>query len=40
MYYKNISDLKRANIDFAQKLELDITNNIINFNPFDNEEVL
>lgn len=40
MYYKNISDLKKAGIDFAQKLNVDMTDNTINFNPFESEEVL
>ena len=40
MYYKNISDLKKANIDFSQKLDIDLTNNIISFNPFNSKEIL
>jgi len=40
MYYKNIADLKKANIDFAQKLELDTSDNIVYFNPFECEEIL
>ncbi len=39
MYYKNISDLKKANIDFSQKLDVDLTNSIINFNPFKEKEI-
>lgn len=39
MYYKNISDLKKAKIDFTQKLKLDLSSNIINFNPFEYPEV-
>ena len=39
MYYKNIADLKKANIDFSQKLDVDLTNNIINFNPFKEKEI-
>lgn len=39
MYYKNISDLKKANIDFSQKLDINLTNSIINFNPFTEEEI-
>ena len=39
MYYKNIADLKKANIDFAQKLDINLTNSIVNFNPFTEEEI-
>lgn len=39
MYYKNISDLKKANIDFSQKLDIDLTNNIVSFNPFKEKEI-
>ena len=39
MYYQNIADLKKANIDFSQKLNIDLTNSIINFNPFMEQEI-
>lgn len=38
-YYKNISDLKKANIDFSQKLGLDMKDTRITFNPFESEEI-
>lgn len=38
-YYKNISDLKKANVDFSQKLELNMKDTSIVFNPFESEEV-
>ena len=38
-YYKNISDLKKAHIDFTQKLEVDMTDNTIIFNPFESQEI-
>lgn len=37
-YYRNIKELKNANIDFSQKYN--ISNNIVNFNPFTEKEVL
>lgn len=40
MYYKNISDLKKASVDFTQKLDVDMTDNTINFNPFEEKEIL
>lgn len=40
MYYKNISDLKKAGIDFSQKLNLDMTDTRIDFNPFKSDEIL
>ena len=40
MYYKNISYLKKAKIDFTQKLNLDLTTNTISFNPFEAPEVM
>ncbi len=39
MYYKNISDLKKVGIDFSQKLNLDMTDNRIIFNPFESDEI-
>lgn len=38
-YYKNISDLKKANIDFSQKFEVNMIDNRISFNPFESEEI-
>lgn len=40
MYYKNISDLKKAGVDFSQKFDVDMTDNTINFNPFESKEIL
>ena len=40
MYYKNISDLKKAKRDFTQKSNLDLTTNNIRFNPFEAPEVM
>lgn len=40
MFYKNIADLKKINIDFSQKMDLNLTDNSINFNPFEQEEIL
>jgi len=40
-YYKNLADLKKANIDFSQKKEnYNNDDNIINFNPFEEKEIL
>lgn len=39
-YYKNISDLKKANIDFSQKFNIDMEDIQISFNPFTSQEVL
>lgn len=40
MYYKNIADLKNANIDFVQKLDVDLQDVKVDFNPFEQEEIL
>lgn len=40
MYYKNISDLKKAGIDFSQKLSIDLIDKNIAFNPFNEKEIL
>ena len=40
MYYKNIADLKKANIDFTQKMNNDFKETQIQFNPFESEEIL
>ena len=39
MYYKNIADLKKANIDFSQKFNIDMEDNRIDFNPFESDEI-
>lgn len=38
-YYKNISDLKKANIDITQKFDVNMIDNRIEFNPFESEEI-
>ncbi len=40
VYYTNIRDLKKASIDFSQKLNIDFDDNIIDFNPFEWKEVV
>ena len=40
VYYKNIRELKYANIDFSQKLDLNFSDDIIDFNPFEWQEVI
>lgn len=40
MYYKNLSDLRKAGIDFNQKLSVDLVEKNINFNPFSAQEIL
>lgn len=39
VYYKNISDLKKAGIDFSQKLDIDMKDVQIQFNPFEAREI-
>lgn len=39
MFYKNISDLKKANIDISQKFDVNMIDNRIEFNPFESEEI-
>lgn len=39
-FYKNISDLKKANIDISQKFEVNMIDNRVEFNPFESEEIL
>ena len=39
-YYRNISDLKKANIDFSQTYKIDLQKQIIEFNPFEYKEVV
>lgn len=38
-YYKNISDLKKANIDVTQKFDVNMIDNRIEFNPFESREI-
>ena len=40
MFYKNISDLKKANVDFSQKFSISMEDNSIDFNPFNYKEIL
>lgn len=39
-YYRNISELKKANIDFSQTYKIDLKKEIIQFNPFEYKEVV
>ena len=38
-YYRNISELKKANIDFSQTYKIDLQKQIIEFDPFQYKEV-
>lgn len=38
-YYKNIFELKKANIDFTQKFDVNMIDNRIAFNPFEYKEI-
>ena len=40
VYYKNIRDLKSANVDLSQRYKLTLENDIIDFNPFEWKEVV
>lgn len=40
VYYRNIKELKNANIDFSQNMDLDFSEAVFQFNPFDYEEVV
>lgn len=40
VYYKNIRELKIASIDFSQKIDLDLEEKFIDFNPFTWKEVV
>lgn len=40
IYYRNIKDLKLANIDLSQKYKLTLENKVIDFNPFQWKEVV
>lgn len=39
-YYRNIAELKKANIDFSQTYKIDLEKNIVQFNPFQYKEVV
>ena len=39
-YYRNIKELKNANIDFSQNMDLDFNEIVFKFNPFEYEEVV
>lgn len=39
-YYRNIKELKSANIDFSQNMDLDFNEIVFKFNPFEWEEVV
>lgn len=39
-YYKNISDLRKANIDITQKFDVNMLDNRVEFNPFDSKEII
>lgn len=39
-FYLNLSDLKKSGIDFSQKINIDTSNSIVNFNPFESSEIL
>lgn len=40
VYYRNIKELKEANIDFSQNMDLDFNEVAFQFNPFEYEEVI
>lgn len=39
-YYRNIKELKQANIDFSQTYKIDLKKDIVEFNPFQYKEVI
>ena len=39
-YYRNIQELKNANIDFSQTYKIDLKKDIVQFNPFTYKEVV
>lgn len=39
-FYRNIKELKNANIDFSQNMDIDFNEKIFKFNPFQYEEVV
>lgn len=39
-YYRNIAELKKANIDFSQTYKIDLQKQIIEFDPFNYKEVV
>lgn len=40
VFYKNISDLRKVQIDFSQKFNVNMNDNRINFNPFESNEII
>ena len=40
VYYTNIRELKKAGVDFSQKISVDFEDTIIDFNPFECKEVI
>ena len=39
-FYRSLQDLKNARVDFSQSYRIEEDNSIINFNPFEWEEVV
>lgn len=39
-YYRNLAELKKANIDFSQTYKIDLKKEIVEFNPFEYKEVV
>ena len=39
-YYRNLKHLKDLNIDISQKIDIDMIDNTIEFNPFEYKEVV
>lgn len=39
-YYRNLGELKKANIDFSQTYKIDLKKEIVEFNPFQYKEVV
>lgn len=39
-FYRNISELKKAKIDFSQTYKIDLEKEIVQFNPFEYKEVV
>lgn len=39
-YYRNLSELKKSNIDFSQTYKLDLKKDLVEFNPFQYKEVV
>lgn len=40
VYYTNIRNLKNAGIDFSQNVNINLEDNIVDFNPFSYQEVV